>query len=194
VSRFHFARIPRADNQPPAVGILFDRVNHRRNLVYAVPATDARARRGHHRFPAGFAEIEERRLTRSRIRRFARPAFRLHPVAPLLAIDRTQIAVFIRPFVPDAHLVFLQIADIPVAAQKPQQFVNDRAQMQLLGGEHWEIFPQIKPGLRAKHGIRARARAVGLELSVIEDVPQQIEVLNHRGKNLTTKRAWEKEI
>jgi hypothetical protein len=29
---------------------------------------------------------------------------------------------------------------------------------------------------------------------VIEDVPEQIEVLNHRGKNLITKRAREKEI
>ena len=35
--------------------------------------------------------------------------------------------------------------------------------------------------------IRARAGAVGLELAVFEDVPQQIEVLNHRGENLTTK-------
>jgi len=29
---------------------------------------------------------------------------------------------------------------------------------------------------------------------VFEDVPEQIEVLNHRGKNLTTKHAPEKEI
>jgi hypothetical protein len=29
---------------------------------------------------------------------------------------------------------------------------------------------------------------------IFEDVPEQIEVLNHRGKNLTTKRAREKEI
>jgi hypothetical protein len=29
---------------------------------------------------------------------------------------------------------------------------------------------------------------------VFEDVPQQIEVLNHRGENLTTKRAREKKF
>jgi hypothetical protein len=57
----------------------------------------------------------------------------------------------------------------------------------LLGREQWEIFPQIKPRLRPKHGIRAGARAVGLELSVLQNVPQQIEVLNHRGEKLTTK-------
>jgi hypothetical protein len=39
--------------------------------------------------------------------------------------------------------------------------------------------------LRAEHGIRAGAGAVGLEFAVIEDVPQQIEVLNHGSRNLT---------
>jgi hypothetical protein len=48
--------------------------------------------------------------------------------------------------------------------------------------------------LRAENGKRARAGAVGLELSMFEDMPEQIKVLNHRGKNLTTKRAREKEI
>jgi hypothetical protein len=50
-----------------------------------------------------------------------------------------------------------------------------------LGREQWKFFSQIKPRLRAKHGIRAGAGAVGLELAVFKDMPQQIEVLNHRG-------------
>jgi hypothetical protein len=68
--------------------------------------------------------------------------------------------------------------------------------MDLLGREQREIFPQIKPRLCAEHGIRAGARAVSLELSALQNVPQQIEVLNHRGENLTakdtkdTKRNW----
>ena len=66
--------------------------------------------------------------------------------------------------------------------------------MQLFCRENGEIFPQIEPSLCAENGKRARAGAVGLELAVFEDVPQQIEVLNHRGENLTTKRAREKEI
>jgi hypothetical protein len=66
--------------------------------------------------------------------------------------------------------------------------------MQLLRRKRGEILAQIEPRLRAENGKRARARAVGLELAVIEDVPEQIEVLNHREKNLTTKRAREKEI
>jgi hypothetical protein len=56
-----------------------------------------------------------------------------------------------------------------------------------LGGEQREIFPQIKPRLRAEHGIGTGAGAVGLGFSVFQNVSQQIEVLNHRGENLTTK-------
>jgi hypothetical protein len=41
---------------------------------------------------------------------------------------------------------------------------------------------------RQNHGKAKRAKAI------FRDVPQQIEVLNHRGKNLTTKRARGKEI
>jgi hypothetical protein len=66
--------------------------------------------------------------------------------------------------------------------------------MQLFRCEHREIFPQIEPCLSTEHGIRTGAGAVSLEFSVFEDVPQQIEILNHRGGNLTTKRAQEKEI
>ena len=105
------------------------------------------------------------------------------PVAPLRAINAAEAAGFlVRPFVPNRHLVVVQIFYVRVAAQKPEQFVNDGAQVQLFGGEHGKIVAQIKPRLRAEHGISAGAGAVGLELAVFEHVPQQIEVLNHRGK------------
>jgi hypothetical protein len=41
---------------------------------------------------------------------------------------------------------------------------------------------------RQNQGKVKRAKAI------FRNVPEQIEVLNHRGKNLTTKRAREKEI
>jgi hypothetical protein len=107
---------------------------------------------------------------------------------PLLSVDRAQVAGgFVCPFIPNGHLVFLQETNVSVAAQKPEQFVNDGLGMNFLGREQREIFPQIKPRLRAKHGIRAGTRAVGLEFSVLQNMSQQIKVLNHRGKNLTTK-------
>src|SRR3546814_7478203 len=57
------------------------------------------------------------------------------PIAPLLAVDGAEIAAFVGPFVPDGHLAILQPADVGVAAQEPEQFDDDRAQMALLGGQ-----------------------------------------------------------
>ena len=44
--------------------------------------------------------------------------------APLFAIDRAKITIFIGPFIPDRHAVFLQITDIGVATDEPQQFMD----------------------------------------------------------------------
>ena len=41
------------------------------------------------------------------------------PVAPLRAVYRPEIAVFVRPFVPDTHAVFLKPADVGIAFDKP---------------------------------------------------------------------------
>ena len=49
------------------------------------------------------------------------------PGTPLLAINRTQVAVFIRPFIPDSDVVFVQIRDVGVTLQEPQQFMDDGA-------------------------------------------------------------------
>lgn len=72
--------------------------------------------------------------------------------------------------------------------------MGDGFEMGLLGGDERKAVAQGKAQLRAEDGIGAGAGAVGLELSVFEDVPEQIEILNHRGKNLTTKDTQEKEI
>ena len=54
------------------------------------------------------------------------------PSAPLLAIDGTKIAIRVSPFIPDRNAIFLQIADIGIAADEPEQFVKDRACVELL--------------------------------------------------------------
>ena len=43
----------------------------------------------------------------------------------MVAVERFGVAVVVGPFVPDAHAVFLQIVHVGVAAQKPQQLVDD---------------------------------------------------------------------
>ena len=54
-------------------------------------------------------------------------AVRRGPGTPLLAVDRPQIAVFIRPLVPDSDVVFVQIRHVGVTLQEPQQFMDDGA-------------------------------------------------------------------
>ena len=45
--------------------------------------------------------------------------------APLLAVNRAELAVLIGPLVPDADAVLAQVADVGVALEEPQQLVND---------------------------------------------------------------------
>jgi len=112
----------------------------------------------------------------------------------LRAIDPAKIAVFVRPFVPDRYAVIIEPFDVRVAAQKPEQLVENGFRMNLFRGEQRKRIAQRTADLRAEQRISSRAGAVGFELSVFENVPEQIEVLNHRGKNLTMKSAREKEI
>ena len=50
----------------------------------------------------------------------------------------TQRAVFTRPLVPDGASIFLQPFDIGVTTQEPQQLDDDRAHVDLLGGDQRE--------------------------------------------------------
>src|SRR4051794_39949915 len=43
------------------------------------------------------------------------------PIAPLLAVDRAQLARLVGPLVPDAHALLLQPADVGAPAQEPQK-------------------------------------------------------------------------
>lgn len=57
------------------------------------------------------------------------------PGRPLLAIDRPQLPLVGRPFVPDGHAVFVQPSDIGIPAEKPDQFIGNAFEVQFLGGE-----------------------------------------------------------
>ena len=46
------------------------------------------------------------------------------PRAPLPAIDGAELAVFVGPFVPDAHTVVLEVLNVGVAADEPEEFVD----------------------------------------------------------------------
>ena len=56
--------------------------------------------------------------------------------------------------------MLVQITNVGVAAQKPEQLVNDRLEMQLLRCQQRKTFTQIEPRLRAENGDRSRAGAI----------------------------------
>ena len=81
-------------------------------------------------------------------------------MAPLVAIDGAKIAIFIGPFIPDRHAVVFQITDIGIARQEPQQFMDDRAQVQLFRRYQRKTIGQRIAALQAKGRNRASAGAV----------------------------------
>jgi hypothetical protein len=79
-----------------------------------------------------------------------------------MTIYRSQIAVLIRPFVPDTNSVFLEVFDIGVASEKPKQFMDNGLEVEFLGGEEGETFFQIKTHLMSKNRNGASASTVML--------------------------------
>jgi hypothetical protein len=75
--------------------------------------------------------------------------------------------------------VVLQVFDVGVAGEKPEQFVHDRLQRQPLGGQHWKARREIEAHLVAEHRLRAGAGAVALPGAVGQDAFEQIVILLH---------------
>src|SRR5690606_14528434 len=88
-------------------------------------------------------------------------AIRCRPAPPLAAIDRAEIAVLVGPFVPDRDAALLQPAYIGFAANEPEQFVDDRLAMQLLGCDQRKALREIEAHLVAEDRPRAGSCAVG---------------------------------
>ena len=75
-------------------------------------------------------------------------AARIGPGSPLPAVDRPEIAALVGPFVPDRHAVVMQILDVGVALQEPQQLIDDRPQMQLFGRRDRKALREARSLLR----------------------------------------------
>ena len=73
------------------------------------------------------------------------------PGAPLVAVDRAEVAVLVGPLVPDRDAAVLQPLDVRVAAEEPQQLGEDRPGVDLLGGHQRET---RRPGRTASGGRR----------------------------------------
>jgi hypothetical protein len=75
--------------------------------------------------------------------------------------------------------VVVEVFDIGVARQEPEKLVDDRFQMQLLGGEQRKGGREIEPHLMAEHRQGAGPGTVALFHAVGEDAFHQVEILAH---------------
>src|SRR6185312_13014215 len=76
--------------------------------------------------------------------------------------------------------MLVEIFDVGVAGQEPEQLIDDRLQVQLLGGEQREAVVEGKAHLVAEQRERAGAGAVALLRAALENLFHQIEILPHR--------------
>ena len=103
------------------------------------------------------------------------------PAAPLHAINRTQLAVGPRPFVPDADATLFEPVVVAGAGQKPEQFLDDGPQVHFFGGDQRKTFIQVKAHLVAKQALGAGAGAVPLGRARGVDQAHEIFVLRADG-------------
>src|SRR6267378_3599354 len=55
-----------------------------------------------------------------------RASIRTLPRSPLRPIHRPEFTILAGPFVPDVNVVFLEISDVGLASQEPEQLVDNR--------------------------------------------------------------------
>src|ERR1700722_15062785 len=101
------------------------------------------------------------------------------PRAPLLAVDRSELAALVRPFVPDGNAVVVEVLDVGVAGEEPEQLMDDRFDVQLLGGDERKALREDEAHLVAEHRQRAGAGAVALLQTGLEDAVDQVEIFAH---------------
>lgn len=94
------------------------------------------------------------------------------PASPLLAVYRSQVAVLISPFVPDAHAILLQVGGIGIAPEEPQQLVDDAFKMQLFGGYEGKALLEVKAHLVAECAEGACAGAVRFGNAGVQYMPK----------------------
>src|SRR5204863_3245091 len=99
------------------------------------------------------------------------------PADPLRAVNWSELAAFIRPFIPDRHPFFIERAHVGVASEEPEQFVDDRLEMELLRGQQRKSFPQIEASLGSENGERSRAGSVFTRRALLQDQPKKIVIL-----------------
>lgn len=106
----------------------------------------------------------------------------VRPRAPLVAVNMTQRAIGVSPFVPDADSVILEILHVGVAIEEPKKFVYYTFEVNFLGGHQRKSIFQIKSHLVSESGYSAGTGSVVLSNSVVKDMTEKIQILFHKKK------------
>ena len=96
-----------------------------------------------------------------------------------MTVDGPQLTIFIRPCVPYGDPVFCKILDVGVTSQEPKQFMNNRLEMQFLGGENRKPFSQVKTHLMAEDTLGSGAGAIATKHSSLTHIAKKIKILLH---------------
>ena len=107
------------------------------------------------------------------------PPVGCRPGAPLVAVDRAEVAVGVGPLVPDRDAAVLEPLHVGVAAQEPQQLGEHRPRVHLLGRHQREALAQVEAQLVPEDRQRAGAGAVALLHALVEDPLEEVEVGLH---------------
>ena len=91
-----------------------------------------------------------------------------------MSVNGSQIAVLVRPFVPDGHTVVAQECNVAVSPQEPEQLVDDGAQMQFLGSQQREAATQVEAHLIPEDAQRTGAGAVVSPYAMVAHMPHQL--------------------
>ena len=107
-------------------------------------------------------------------------ALRTFPGAPLLAVDRAEVAVLVGPFVPDRDAMRLQIGDIGVAPKEPDQFPDDRFEMEFLRRDEGETLRSNRTAAAGRRATGPPCRSDPLYRAVVQRVAHEVEIGAHR--------------
>ncbi len=97
-----------------------------------------------------------------------------------MAVNRPQFTLLIRPVVPDSNSILIQVTDVRVPCQKPEQLVNNRFRVKFLGRHKGKTTFQIKTHLVSKDASDSGPGTIFLLSSAVENLVQQLQINLHR--------------
>ena len=112
-----------------------------------------------------------------------RASVRSRPAAPLMPVNRPQLPLRISPLIPDGDAVLVEVADIGIACDKPEQLVDNGLQVDFFGRKQRKTRRKVEAHLITEYAPGTYARTVFFRSTVSQDMPQQIEILFHNWQN-----------